>query len=386
MKVGFHQVDSAMTKVEDNLFFRDFSRASREALLKCATTTTFQAGQTIFLEGDPSDGLRLVLDGSVEIIKAAGAKQQTLAIYKAGDYFGEVSVLDGGGRSTSARAQTEVTLLTIPRQEFLDTLAREPVPLTINMFKRVLEELRRADALFISEVLKREKLSFVGEMANSLMHDLRNPLTGIGLASELITLRHDDPQTAKSCESIRLQCSRVTAMAQELLDFSRDEMRLQLGNTTTTALLEQFCVLHEDLFKRADVLVEAKAEPADIRVDAMRLWRLLQNLVNNAMEALEGRPGARVTIFAWVTGEILHLTVADNGPGIPENVRSRLFEPFVTEGKARGTGLGLSIVRNIVVSHGGSIDLKTSPTEGTTWIIEVPQHSKTQQLPLPRKR
>jgi signal transduction histidine kinase len=67
---------------------------------------------------------------------------------------------------------------------------------------------------------------------------------------------------------------------------------------------------------------------------------------------------------------------------LPEKVRANLFQPFVTEGKAKGTGLGLSIVRNIVAAHGGTIEVTTAPEKGTTRHIQLPQHSKTQQLPM----
>jgi signal transduction histidine kinase len=371
-----------MTKVEDNLFFRDFSAAGQDALLRCATTENYAHGVEIFKEGDASDGLRLILEGDVEIIKSAGLRQQTLTHYHAGDYFGEISVLDGGGRSTAARAVGAVTLARIPREEFLEVLKKEPVELSLNIFRRVLEALRLTNELFVREVVHKEKLSLVGEMAGSLMHDMRNPLTGIGLASDTIMLQHDDASTTKNCDAIRLQCDRVVAMAQELLEFSRDETRLQLSTTTTTAFLEQFCALNEDFFAQTDVAIDARAEPADIRVDSMRLLRLLQNLVSNAIDALAGQPKARIDIAAWTQAGILHLTVADNGPGLSENVEAHLFEPFVTEGKAKGTGLGLSIVRNIVVAHGGKIDVRTAPGQGTTFNIQLPQHSKTQQLPL----
>ncbi len=291
-------------------------------------------------------------------------------------------MLDDGGRSTSARAEGNVTLARIPCEEFLAVLKNEPVELTFNIFRRVLEALRLTNELFVREVVHKEKLSLVGEMAGSLMHDMRNPLTGIGLASDTIMLHHGDDETAKNCEAIRLQCDRVVAMAQELLEFSRDETRLQLAETTTTDFIDQFCTLNEDFFARADVVIEARAEPAEIRIDSMRLLRLLQNLVGNAIDALAGRPKSRIDIAAWVKASVFHLTVADNGPGIPANVRSHLFEPFVTEGKATGTGLGLSIVRNIVVAHGGKIDVRTATGHGTTFNIQLPQHSKTQQLPL----
>jgi signal-transduction protein with cAMP-binding, CBS, and nucleotidyltransferase domain len=96
-----------MTKVEDNRFFDGFSPGGREALLACAFTEKYAADDLVFSEGDASDGMCLLIDGDVEIVKSAGKRQQMLTHYHAGDYFGEISVLDGGGRSTAARAMCD---------------------------------------------------------------------------------------------------------------------------------------------------------------------------------------------------------------------------------------------------------------------------------------
>ena len=123
------------------------------------------------------------------------------------------------------------------------------------------------------------------------------------------------------------------------------------------------------------MLVDVRsAEPAEIHVDSMRLWRLLQNLVTNAIEAVESRTDGRIDIAAWVQGGYL---LSDGGGQWPRSAGKRAG-PICSslssrEGKPRGTGLGLSIARNIVVAHGGTIDVKTAPGEGTTWLIELPQ-------------
>ena len=371
-----------MTKLEDNRFFDGFSPGGREVLLACATTENYAKDDFIFQEGDASDGLCLMLQGDVEILKLAGNRHQLLSHYHEGDYFGEISVLDGGGRSTAARAQNAVVMARIPRDQFFTVLNREPVALSLSIFQRVLVAMRLTNELFVREVVHKEKLSLVGEMAGSLMHDLRNPLTGIGMAADLITHCHSDEGTVKSCEAIRLQCERVVAMAQELLEFSRDETKLQLQSTTTIGFLEQFYSLNEETFAQANVQVHVQAEPADIRIDTMRVLRLLHNLVTNAIDAVTSRPDGQIDIQAWARDEILYLTIADNGPGIPESVQARLYEPFVTEGKQKGTGLGMSIVRNIVTAHGGTISFETAQGQGTTFTIQLPQHSKTQQLPM----
>ncbi len=105
----------------------------------------------------------------------------------------------------------------------------------------------------------------------------------------------------------------------------------------------------------------------------MRLLRVVQNLVTNAVEALRETPQAAIEIGAAVTASDLIITVKDNGPGIPAAIQARLFEPFVTHGKTGGTGLGMAIVRNIVTAHGGTITFETSSTSGTTFHLRLPQ-------------
>jgi signal transduction histidine kinase len=116
-------------------------------------------------------------------------------------------------------------------------------------------------------------------------------------------------------------------------------------------------------------------EPAEIEVDAMRLQRAMQNLLGNAVQAIHSRPGGRIDLRTWVADSVLNISVRDNGPGIPLEVKERLFEPFMTFGKTGGTGLGLAIVRNVVDAHRGQISVESEPGEGTEFHIRLPQDS-----------
>jgi signal transduction histidine kinase len=163
-------------------------------------------------------------------------------------------------------------------------------------------------------------------------------------------------------------------MATELLEFSRGELKLDLGRTTSTAFFDQFKMLHEDYFlHHPEVKFSFEIKPGDIEIDAMRLLRVVQNLVTNSVEALDSKPDGRVDIRAGVNGKVFCMTVSDNGPGIPDVVRERIFEPFVTHGKSGGTGLGMAIVRNVVTAHGGTITFETETGKGTTFLIQLPQ-------------
>jgi signal transduction histidine kinase len=358
--------------VHANRFLAGFSSKGRESLVSHAIYQTLAPGAYLFHEGDPADGICLVLEGEVEIVKAAGGREQILGVFKPGDFLGEVAVLDGFGRSTDARAKGNLTTATIPPGPLLQVLETEPVALTIKLFQSVLNALRKTNDRFVQEVVRKEKLSLVGEMASSLMHDLRNPIAGIHLAADLVTMTHNDEETVHCCNNIRLQCDRVVAMAGELLEFSRGETKLDLKATEPTVFMRQFTSLNEYYLRRTGIKFSFKAEPGAIKIDSMRMMRLLQNLVSNAVDVLRGKPGGHIDIQAGVKDSFFFLTVTDNGPGIPEAIRDRIFEPFVTHGKKNGTGLGMAIAHSVVTAHGGTISFETDAGKGTTFQVKLP--------------
>ncbi len=343
------------------------------ALVACMIREDHPDGAYLFHEGDAADGVYLVLEGQVEIVRAAGTHEKILDSIPPGDYFGEVAVLDGFGRSTAARARGATSIAKIPRTALLEVLAAGPGALTMGLFQHVLAHLRKANDLFVREVVHKEKLSLVGEMASSLMHDLRTPVSSIRLSADLINTTSPEGKIPQWCDGIRLQCDRLVGMAAELMEFSKGESKLAPGPTSTTAFLEQFQSLNEGCLVPAGIEIRFDAEPAEIEIDSMRLQRVVQNLVTNAIEALRATPKPRIEIRAWVKDSVFYLAVKDNGPGIPPAIQSRIFEPFVTHGKSEGTGLGMAIVRNIVTAHGGTITFDTAPDRGTSFLVSLPQ-------------
>jgi len=365
-----------------NRFLEAFSPGGRERLVAHLIYQDFKPGDYLFHEGDAATGIALVLEGGVEIVKASGGSEHLLKLVESGDFLGEVAVLDGQGRSTDARARGNVTLAWIPTPDLLEVLLSEPVTLTLHLFQSVLELLRKTDNLYVQEVVRKEKLSLIGEMAGSLMHDLRTPVQVILSSIEVIRMTHPDTETVDCCGKMEVQCDRLVAMAGELLEFSRGETKLHLERTDTTTLVKQFVAYNEDAFRPVGVTVNVEADPADIEVDSMRLQRVLQNLVSNAVDAMKSRtrPGGRIDVRAWVADSVLNLSVWDNGPGIPAEIKNRLFEPFVTQGKLGGTGLGLAIVKNVIKAHRGKITFETQAGQGTEFLIRIPQDSSSRPV------
>ncbi len=363
-----------------NRFLEAFSPGGRERIISHLVYQELVAGEYLFREGDPAHGVCLVLEGQVESIKTSDNREQVLALFEPGDFLGEVAVLDGQGRSTDARARGAASVAWIPTSNLLEVLLTEPVTLTLHLFQNVLALLRKTNDLYVDEVVHKKKLSLIGEMAGSLMHDLRSPVQVILSSIDVIRLNHSDLETADCCDKMELQCDRLVAMAGELLEFSRGETKLHLTRTDTAALLRQFEAFNEEAFRPVGVKFNLEAEPAEIEVDSMRLLRVLQNLVSNAVEALASKPGGLIDVRAWVADSILYLTVRDNGPGIPAGIRDRIFEPFATQGKVGGTGLGLAIVSNVVAAHRGKITFETQAGQGTEFLIRLPQDAASRPV------
>ena len=121
-----------------NRFLKDFSPSGRERLMGRLIYQELAAGETLFREGDPAEGICLVLAGEVEIVKKAGGRETIFACLQTDEYLGEVAVLDGQGRSTDARARSPAAIAWIPTADLLEVLITEPVTLTLHLFQNVL--------------------------------------------------------------------------------------------------------------------------------------------------------------------------------------------------------------------------------------------------------
>ncbi len=213
--------------------------------------------------------------------------------------------------------------------------------------------------------LRDERVRSVGLAASHLLHDLAGPLAVVRLMAD----RFDEETPA---ERTRAQCDRIQAMVQDVLDLVRGEVRLRLERIDASDLLA-------DLARSVGIAAERRgvalslddALDAPIRADAGRLLRALENLVRNALVALEGVEDPAVeVILAPVGADRVAITVADNGPGIPAARRGTLFEPFVG-GEAGGAGLGLNVSEWTATDAGGA-SRRRAIIRGGSWANEDP--------------
>jgi signal transduction histidine kinase len=355
-------------------FFRHFPPAHAKRLVRAAQRVTYPAGRIIFDEDDPSDSICLVLSGRVEILKHSSSDHlHTLAFASADDYIGELGVLDGSGRSARALTQTEVHAAVIPRRYILEVLHRCPWQTTMGLFGQVINNLRETNSRFIHEVIRKERITLIGEMANGFLHDFRSPVTSVQLALEAITNHTEDKATLEACGTISRQLRRMSSMVEDVLQYARGSASLDRRPVSPHDLFADLVSLNADALRNAGVTVRVRADARLVAlIDHDRMIRVLQNLLTNAVEALIGKRRKTIVLSARRAGKMCELTVRDNGPGIPKIISNRLFQPFTSHGKRGGTGLGLAIAKGIVEGHAGTITCESKKDAGATFRIRLP--------------
>jgi len=218
-----------------------------------------------------------------------------------------------------------------------------------------------------------DRLTAMQTMSAGLAHEVRNPLNAAQLQLALLErrLRRDapDPRFLEPTELAQREIERLTSLLNDFLAFARPpDLHVQDHDV---AVIVREAVEHERPRaegRGAEIALDG-AGPLIAEVDAPKLHQVVLNLVRNAIEAVTA--GGHVSV-ALVPGiEVFVIRVGDDGPGIPEDVRARIYEPFFST-KESGTGLGMSIVHSLVAMHGGTIDLDTGP-DGTRFDVAIPR-------------
>jgi signal transduction histidine kinase len=238
---------------------------------------------------------------------------------------------------------------------------------------RAFDRMRASLLKTQSALLESEQLATIGRMASSISHDLRHSLAAIVANSEFLCDSHLTPaQREELYQEVRTGVNLMTDLIDSLLEFARTRESLtpSYGNVWETIQRSVQAVrLHPRHHNRTiDVLCGTQVSAW---FDQRKLERALYNLLLNACEAAP-QIGGQVEVTAAEVSGAITISVADNGPGIADSIRDRLFHPFVSYGKENGTGLGLAVVQKIVQDHGGTISVEHNAQGKTVFSIMLP--------------
>lgn len=374
-------------------FFKELSDDEIEIIQNVCHEKEYKANDVIFREKSEADKFYIILNGVVEVWKDydSGYKD-LLAVHKKGKLFGEMSLIDDLPRSATLVARTAVKLLYINRDDF-HRIITENSSIALSIMRSVSLMVRMSNKTFVEglrqrneelekaykelkatqeELLKTERLSALGKFSSLILHDIRNPLSILRGYAEMIVLRNEDREKViKSAKNIIHEADRLNRMANELLDFSRGDIRLNMSIVDLKQFVENVMNSIRDRFISRGIRLKSKVDyKGPVLLDRERIFRVFINLADNARKAMP--MGGVFSIAVKKNNSTLSFEISDTGIGIPDELKEKIFEPFVSLSKEGGTGLGMAIVKSIVEAHEGHIYVVGSKGHGTTFNIEVP--------------
>jgi signal transduction histidine kinase len=245
----------------------------------------------------------------------------------------------------------------------------------IDEVERATESLREAQ----ERLIRSERLASVGRLAAGLAHEIGNPISAlIGLQDLLLSGGLDDAEQKDFLERMRRETERIHRILRDLLQFARPGAQVDRGETPEAGDVERAVldtaalVSPQKSLRDIELKVEVEPNLPHVTLGNDELVQVTLNLLMNAADAVG--PGGVVSVEARSTAQGVRLSVEDNGPGVAEEVQTRLFEPFVTTKEVgKGTGLGLAVCRGMVEAVGGNISLDATYTRGARFIVELPK-------------
>jgi signal transduction histidine kinase len=252
-----------------------------------------------------------------------------------------------------------------PGTERPPTNRRDEIGVVDREFQNLQRELR-------ASLRQKSRLAEVGAATNKINHDLRNMLSTARLLSDRLA-RSDDERTRALAPTILNTIDRAARLASDAIEYVRDRPTPKLAAIDLADLIDEVGVALQEQGEDSDPnllrnWVNEVKHDQQARADRDLLYRVFVNLGRNAFEA----GATTVTVRARVDGGALTIDVADNGPGVPQELVDGIFRPFVTGGRAGGAGLGLAIARDLVRVHGGDISIAETSGKGTTFRFTLP--------------
>nr|ABD75796.1 putative A-signal production regulator [uncultured bacterium] len=228
------------------------------------------------------------------------------------------------------------------------------------------------------KLIQSEKLASIGRLASRIAHELRNPIQGIRMGIELLRQELMEPNHPEgfqeSCRTnlqhIDQEITVANTIVKDLLEYARD-MKFDFTEADVNEIIDGILFNLSEKVTDAQITVTPHySDIGTITADGIRIRQAIMNIIQNGIEAMS--PGGTMTITTASHGDdAIRITIQDTGCGMTDEQQQRLFEPFFTT-KEKGVGLGMSIVHRIIETHGGTIDIDSTPGSGTTFMITLP--------------
>jgi signal transduction histidine kinase len=251
----------------------------------------------------------------------------------------------------------------------LNTQGGDEIAELTTAFARMRGSLQRTQ----QELLVSERLATIGRTASSISHDLRHPLTAIMANAEFLCDKNlDQAEREDLYREIRTGIDHMTDLVESLLEFSqaRETLRKVFGPVEEAVERARSAVQAHPEFHRADIQI-CREGPCETWFDQRKVERALVNLLRNACEFVPADSG-KVEVNLREGNDRVEIRIVDNGPGVPEPIRQKLFQPFVSYGKQNGIGLGLAIGQKIFQDHGGDACLESTQPGRTVFRLTLP--------------
>ena len=227
------------------------------------------------------------------------------------------------------------------------------------------------NARLAQEMVKSERLSAVGRMASTIIHDIKNPMGTLRVYAQVMKKKSGNEEAAKLADEMIHQVDRFVSMTQEILDFTRGVSSLNIVEVEFSEIMENvLAFIEKDLAKNNIELVRESTFKGKVKLDEDKALRVFYNIASNARDAMP--QGGKLTVKTEAINGFVKIEFIDSGTGMPEEVKKKLFEPFMTYGKKHGTGLGMAIVKKVIDDHKGKIEIDSEIGKGTTIRILFP--------------
>ncbi len=374
-------------------FFQLLSDQDIRDIMKYCREEELSPGKIIFNEGDKADRFYIIMSGEVEVWKDYDSPYaDLLAVHGEGKLFGEMALVDDLPRSATVVTRSRTRMFYINEEEF-QRLLKENSLVALAIIRSLSAMVRKSNQTFVedlrernrqlqkaydelqeaqAELLRNERLTTMGKFSSMILHDIRNPISVIKAYADMLTTGNDfEGKNRKYLENISFETQRLNQLANELLDYSRGEIRLDMGLVDISEFLKEVKDYASRRMTSKNVHIAFRDEyEGQIIFDQQRMFRVFANLLENARKAM-GHSGT-CTITVVETHEMLQFEVSDDGVGMGEDVLDHIYEPFYSSSPNGGTGLGMAIVKSVIEAHHGMVEIESAEGAGTTVKFTLP--------------